>query len=463
MIRLDAPVRGRIDNDGRLIAADPLLAELHARAGGEPGGTLAVPQLAALARLAWRLGIPVSRAVLAADGEEDLDLWVRARPEDGVVAVAIAGWTRRPSAPPIAADGQGMAERDFVRAEADWSWEADATLRLTALSSEGIAALTQAGAGPALDTPLTRLFVLDEAPQGGLPLLDALAGQQGFDDQFVTLRGTSARFRLAATPILDPLGRVRGFRGGGYALTGRLPEDARVEARISTILSGPAQDDGAFSRRLDTALRTPLHRIVAAAEAIREQEEGPLRTDYGGYAGDIANAGRHLLGLVEDLVDLEAAERGDIDIDVEPIDIADLARRAAGLLSVRADDRNMRIERPPEGQQLLARGDFRRALQVFVNLVSNAVRFGPAGSTVQVSVEQRGERAAAIVADSGRGVPAADRERIFEKFERLGAQEPGSGLGLYISRRLARAMGGDILIEGAPREGARFIFLLPGA
>jgi signal transduction histidine kinase len=443
----DELVHGRVDAEGRLTYADPALADLHLRAGGTPGGTLAIPQLAALVRLARRLGIPVARGVLAADGDEDLNLWVRARQDGDAVALAIAGWRQRPISRAISGADDG-APLDFLRAEADWAWSVDATLRLTALSREGLAALNQAGGEIVLGEPITRLFVLEEAETGGLPILAALATGQIFTTQHVTLRGTAARFRLAGTPLLDPLGKVRGFDGAGFAIA------------ETAVAATPMAEDGAFARRLDIALRTPLNRIVAAAESIREQDEGPLRADYGGYAGDIADAGRHLLGLVDDLVDLEAVEQ-DPDIDPEPIDMADLARRAAGLLSVKANDRTMRIERPGERVKLACVGDFRRALQVMVNLISNAVRFGPAGSTVHVLVEARGDTAAALVVDTGRGVAPADRERVFEKFERLGASEPGSGLGLYISRRLARAMGGDLVIEDAPGAGACFVFTLP--
>ncbi len=108
-----------------------------------------MPQLATLARLARRLAIPVARAVIAADGEEDLDLWVRARPEGGEVALAIA----RLAAPARrAADGRAEAQArtyDFIRADADWTWAADATLRLVALSADGMAALAADGAEPA--------------------------------------------------------------------------------------------------------------------------------------------------------------------------------------------------------------------------------------------------------------------------------------------------------------------------
>jgi len=448
------PVHGRVDADGRLIAADPALADLHARAGGEPGGPLAVPQLAQLARLARRLSIPVSRAVLAADGDDDLDLWVRAKPDGATVELAIAGWTHRSVG--FAPAPHGDRDADFVRAEADWTWETDAALRLSSLSAAGMAALSGAASNPVLGDALTRLFVLEDGAENGPPLLEALANQKGFENQYVVLRGSTRRFRLAGVPIFGSGGTLTGFKGGGFAIV--------QEAAPAPPVPQPANDArSAFARRLEIALRTPVHRIVATAEQIREQEDGPVRSDYNGYAGDIANAGRHLLGLIDDLVDLEAVERADIEVEREPLDMADLARRAAGLLSVRADDKDMRIEQPDIAEKLEAVGDFKRALQVMVNLVGNAVRYGPASSTVRVLVEARDNAVAIVVADQGNGIAPENRELVFAKFERLGTREPGSGLGLYISRRLARAMDGDIVIESGAGEGARFVFTLPVA
>ncbi len=180
---------------------------------------------------------------------------------------------------------------------------------------------------------------------------------------------------------------------------------------------------------------------------------------------DIANAGRHLLGLIDDLVDLEAVERDDLAVVPEPLDLADLARRASGLLSVRADDKDMRIEQPDLAETMPASGRFqaRAASAGQSDRQCGALRAGAARRCAS-SVERRGGGVAAVVvADQGRGVAPADAERVFEKFERLGAREPGTGLGLYISRRLARAMRGDILIESGAGEGARFVFTLPGA
>ncbi len=135
-----APVNGRIDAEGRLVEADPLLLALHQHAGGRPGGALAVPQIATLARLARRLGITVARPAIAADGERDLDLWVRAEPRGQDIALEISGWTVRSAAPAPEAP-EADREADFQRAAADWTFETDETLALTQISAAGAAAL----------------------------------------------------------------------------------------------------------------------------------------------------------------------------------------------------------------------------------------------------------------------------------------------------------------------------------
>jgi signal transduction histidine kinase len=448
-------VSGRLDADGRLIRADPKLAALQAQAGGRTGGMLAVPQIAALARLAQRLGITVSRAAVAANGEEDLDLWVRAAPEGAEVTLAITGWVRRPPRPP-APSPLREREADFLRAAADWTWETDDRLRLTILSPGAGAAI---GAAPAafVGKQLTRLFRFLENPDGGLPILTALAEHRAFDGQAVELRGGRlTRYRLSGVPLIDGSGNFAGFRGAAAAEVEAEPPQEGEPQPLTP------RDSSAFGERLDQALRTPLAHIIDNAERLRAQPEGPLRRDYAGYADDIASAGRHLLALVDDLVDLQAVERPDFRPDAEAIDLADLARRAAGLLSVRAADRDVRIDAPGADETLPAIGDFTRTLQILMNLITNAVRYTPEGGHVWVRTEQEGDLAAIIVADQGKGIAEDDQDRIFDKFERVDPTEPGgTGLGLYIARRLARAMSGDISVDSAPGQGARFTFTLP--
>lgn len=456
------PVLGRVDAEGRLIAADPPLARLQRRAGGTEGAYLAVPQIAALARLARRLGITVSRAAVAADGDRDLDLWVRAAPEGEEVELAISGWTERPLQPAAGAvAGEVRAterESDFLRASADWTWETDDSLQVASLSAGAAAAI---GRPPAelIGRPITDLFRFEPAADGSLPILAALAERSRFHGQVAALRtGPVRRYCLSGVPLIDGMGRFAGFRGAAETAREELPARPANDAAAPPAAGEPS----AFGERLDDALRAPLNHIIANAERLRAQPEGPLGSDYAAYAGDIAAAGRHLLALVDELVDLQAIERPNFRPEADAIDLADLARRAAGLLSVRAAERGVRIDRPGEDERLPAVGDFTRALQILTNLVSNAVRYSPDGGAVWIRTEREGDLAAIIVADQGKGIAAEDQDRIFGKFERVDPAEPGgTGLGLYIARRLARAMGGDISVDSAPGQGARFTFRLP--
>jgi signal transduction histidine kinase len=449
-------VKGRLDAVGRLIEADPPLASLHARAGGEPGGPLAVPQIASLARLARRLGIVISRPVVAADGEVDLDLWVRAQPAEEGVQLAITGWSELPARNPAAA-APADREADFLRASADWIWETDEALRFTAIAPTAAAAIGKSAA-TLLRKPLTKLFHLHEDADGGLPILAALAEQRRFEGQRARLR-TRARtqYLLSGVPLIDGAGRFSGFRGAATAIAA-VPDAAPAPRNL-----GPDNlDAAAFGERLNRALRVPLDHIIANAETISGQPEGPLRRDYASYARDIAAAGRHLLSMVDDLVDLQAIERSDFTPEAEAIDLADLARRAAGLLAVRAADRNVKLDRPGHDERLPATGEFKRVLQILVNLITNAIRYSPEGGSVWVGTEREDDLACVIVADQGKGIAEEDQDRVFEKFERVDPTEPGgTGLGLYIARRLARAMGGDVAVDSAPGQGARFTLTLP--
>ena len=434
-----------LDGEGLLLTAEFPFSELNARAGGAIGRPLALAPVATVARLARRLGIIVSRGVVVADEEADLELWVRAQPDGDGVRLAISGWRERSAWAPV--DAVGDSHPDFLRDHGDWAWEADAGLRLTRVSIEagrrhGFDAIGLLG------EPLTSLFALATA-DGAVPLVEALARREPLKGQPARLRGNDTPVLLSATVRRDAAGRFGGF-------VGLVHEEPPAPAAPPPPLAAD------FTAGLDKALRRPLAQIIANADSINAATDGPVPPDYADYAADIANAGRHLLALVDDLVDLEAIERADFVVAAEPIDLADVARRAAGLLAVRAIDKDVVIDRPPTGTQLPAVGDFRRSLQILVNLIGNAVRYAPPGSIVVVSAAADAGRASITVTDEGKGIAAEDQGRVFDKFERVDPTEAGgNGLGLYIARRLARAMGGDITLTSTPGEGARFTLTLP--
>jgi signal transduction histidine kinase len=437
---------GRVGSDGRLLSADPRLLALQERAGGGLGDSVAVAPLASLARLARSLDILISRSIVVAEGDHDLDLWVRARPDGETVVLTVGGWTVRPQRAPWLIPQPD--ESALPSAAHGWAWATDGALRLTSLSF---------GDGSMIGQPLTRIVRLIENDDGDLPIIEAVAAAHDFTGQRAVRRDSpDGEITLSAHVLTDSNGRFAGFTGQATGLALTVDNEDETDADLPV--------DGAFADRLERALRDPLARIISNADQIGAQADGPLRRDYADYAGDIASAARHLLALVDDLGDLQAVERPDFKPDIEDIDLADIARRAAGLLAVRASDRRVRIDRSDTDETLMAKGEFRRVLQILVNLIGNAVRYSPEGSQVWLRTERDGDTAVLIVADQGKGIAPDDHARIFEKFERVDPSEPGgSGLGLYIARRLARAMGGDIVVDSAPGQGARFVLTLPAA
>ena len=432
------PVTGRVDRDGRLIAADPALLRLQEEAGSGLGAPLALPQLAAVARSAMKLGVPLSRSVIAASSSEDLDLWVRAEPDAEGAALTIEGWKARPPAPPRLTLVGSEPLPDDAAASGPLGFATDAELKVQRIDDR-LAERLGIDAAQAIGQPLTRFFMLTDNGDGVMPLLTALVSRQDFAGQRVQVRGNGEELQLV--------------------LAGSALHDLRDSFAGYDIEVAIEGDDGAapsvrFDPALDEALRSPLDRIIAAAEKIVDRSEGPLRSDYAAYAGDIAAAGRHLLSVMRTMTEQEAARASG------QVDLARSAAEAIQLVQENAQKRSVTIELVGADQTLLAAGEPRGTVQILVNLLANAVRHSPAGASVALIVERRGEQVAATVADEGPGIAEADQERIFERYERVDDSPGGIGLGLAISRRLARAMGGEIELKSAPGSGARFTLLL---
>jgi signal transduction histidine kinase len=210
-----------------------------------------------------------------------------------------------------------------------------------------------------------------------------------------------------------------------------------------------------FDDVLDEALRTPIDRIIESAERIAGRSDGPLRSDYADYATDISAAARHLLSVIQSMGEQQAQEQA-------VVDLARLAADAVVMFESMAEERGVTIVMEAS-RALPANGEERSVIQILVNLIGNAVRHSPNGSTVTLRFRRSAEESCVTVLDQGPGIDPADQQRIFERFERAQTGEGGTGLGLAISRRLARSMGGDIELESAPNAGARFTLRLPSA
>ena len=437
-----------LDGNGRLLSADPVLDRLNWRAGGDVGQPLAVPALATVVRLARRLGIMVSRRALAADEKGDVEMWARAQPDGKGVRLAVSGWQRRPGWRGVAgAGGLPGAAND---PDGKWRWDTDAALRLIQVSTGAGRRQVRRDrvAGTAGHHPV-------HAGRGEWPVAAGRGGRQA--------RAADGGWRKAARQwqARDPVGDRPARYGGTVRRLHRRRPSGPAGIATAPRPPSPALADE-FITGLDRSLRRPLAQIIANADSIHNGTEGDLGSVYTEYAANIAHAGRHLLSLVDDLVDLQAVERPDFAPVSDAIDLAAVARRAAGLLTVRAGGAGVVTKRPLPGATLWARGDFKRALQILVNLIGNAIRYAPYGSIVLFGLHRGAGQVAISMADGGKGIAPAAHGKVFEKLERIDSSEPGGNrLGLYIARRFAQAMGGDLTLASAPGEGARFTLSLP--
>ena len=434
-------VLGRVDMAGRLVSADPELEALQRQAGSDVGHVLALPQIAAIAELVRKLGIPVARPAVAASLEHDIEMWVNAKPDGEEVVLSLEGWTERPAASPRLASLLGRSgEVDSSSSRREWA--ADEELRLISISAE-LAEELAIDPTEAAGQPLTRLFRLEEDDSGEMPLISALAARRGFSGQRARSRSENSKaVTLSGEVVTGADGSFAGFRGTaqGEGAPAVVPETGRTSA---------------FDHALDEALRSPLDRIIESAERIVERADGPLRSDYASYGNDIASAARHLLSVIRSMSE-------DPTHGQRTIDLSELAAEALVMLESRAEERGIKIEVGP-AEPLMASGEDRAVIQILVNLMGNAVRHSPEGGTVQLAFEKTAGTASVTVSDEGPGIDPADQQRIFERFERADEKTGGTGLGLAISRRLARSMGGDVSLESAPGEGARFTLTLPAA
>ncbi len=452
--------RALSDGDDRLLTADEPLAGLQMRCGGELPGTIAIPALLDIVRKSRRFGLKLARPILAQDGSEAITAWVEVEPcnddvENSVTGAACSITLRNWRAVPLPAEDSdaGVVRRtEIERTVAELEARLDAQQRLLTVEAQAadlaaLAARMRSGIGQ----PWTD-FVTIPGDAHRQPLHWRL-----LDGATVTVEGSEREWKATLAPIEQPGGEPSGFELLLAADTPLASPPATVEAQLPSVARHRL-----VGVDLAPVLRQPIARIIATAETIRTRMAGPLADEYSDYAADIAAAGQHLLALIDDMADLEVIEAEEFATAPDRIDLADVARRAGGILGVRARERGIVIDAPREGERLPSVAEFRRVLQVLLNLVGNAIRYSPANSEIWIRLEQHEGRARVIVADQGPGLSEEDQARVFEKFERLGRSgDGGSGLGLYISRRLARSMGGDLTVESAPGQGARFVLDLP--
>ena len=252
-------------------------------------------------------------------------------------------------------------------------------------------------------------------------------------------------------PVLDGDGRVTAVSGVAIDVS---------ERRVAEAARRESEAKSRFLANMSHELRTPLNSVLGFAELLLGERRGPLNENQRRYVGNIAASGNHLLTLINDVLDQARVAAGQVEVNVRPVALEETIAEAVAKIRPLADRRQLRLT-AVEGEPVEVMADPVRLLQIVLNLLSNAVKFTPEGGLVEVAAFQSGAVVELEVRDTGTGIAPQDQERIFEEYTRLNADQPGTGLGLAVSRRLATLMNGSLEVESAVAEGSVFRLRLP--
>jgi signal transduction histidine kinase/DNA-binding response OmpR family regulator len=277
--------------------------------------------------------------------------------------------------------------------------------------------------------------------------------------------------RYRAMFTADDLRLTAVLGGQAQALAERsttLTEQRRLTEQLAEsveALTHASQAKSDFLAGMSHELRTPLNAIIGFSDLMRaEHPDGDRRTVPADWVDHIHNSGRHLLGLINDILDLAKVEAGRLELNPEPLAL-DIAVNDV-ITGLRPLTDRKRLEVLIDVPQVAVRADPLRFRQILDNLLSNAIKFTPEGGRIALSATQEVGEVALTVTDNGVGIAAENHARVFEEFQQVGSaaqRQAGTGLGLALTRRLVEAHSGSIVLQSALGEGSRFTVRLPDA
>jgi signal transduction histidine kinase len=220
-----------------------------------------------------------------------------------------------------------------------------------------------------------------------------------------------------------------------------------------------------FLASMSHELRTPLNAVIGFADIMHSELHGPVgNRHYRGYVDDILSSGRHLLSLINDVLDMAKVEAGKHQLANERIEISAAVAECRRIVAAIAEQAGVEL-RTAGTEAMIIEADARALKQVLLNLLSNAIKFTPAGGKVTVTAEALGGRCIVAVRDTGRGIAANDVERVLRPFEQVESvlvrRHTGTGLGLPLSKALVELHGGNLRIDSVPGQGTEVRFDLP--
>jgi PAS domain S-box-containing protein len=281
--------------------------------------------------------------------------------------------------------------------------------------------------------------------------------------------GTLFWANVIITALRDDTGALVGFAKVTRDLTERRKAEQRAieDARQLAEIEASNRAKGQFLASISHELRTPLNAIGGYSELIEMGLGGSVTEQQRLYLTRIRTSQQHLLRIINDLLNYSRIESGKLEYESRPVSLASVVESVTSMIRPQASAKGITVAREDGSDDVVTIGDRLKIEQVVLNLLSNAVKFTPSGGTVSVTWRNSGEHAVIAVRDTGPGIPADKVEEIFEPFVQLGRSlssgHEGAGLGLAISRDLARAMNGNVTVLSVPGEGSVFTLTLPKA
>jgi PAS domain S-box-containing protein len=297
-----------------------------------------------------------------------------------------------------------------------------------------------------------------------------LATRDGrYEEEGWRIRKDGTRFwaNVVITALFDEHGALMGYAKVTRDLTERrLAQQREVDdARRLAEVEASNRAKAGFLAAMSHELRTPLNAIAGYAQLMMEGVGGDVSDQHRDYLSRIRNSQQHLLGIVNDLLNYSRMEAGGVVYEREIVFAHEVVEVVLAMVTPQIERKRLRLRRGACPSDITAIADRLKVEQVVLNLLSNAVKFTPEGGTITVSCGREEEAVTISVFDTGPGIPEDKLEVIFDPFVQLGrtltSKHEGAGLGLAISRDLARAMHGDVRVESIEGKGAAFTLRLP--
>ncbi len=245
-------------------------------------------------------------------------------------------------------------------------------------------------------------------------------------------------------------------------------QNARLFREIeqkSRELEAASHHKSEFLANMSHELRTPLNAVIGFSEVLQQKMFGDLNEKQVEYVDDIHSSGRHLLSLINDILNLSKIEAGKVELDSSTFDLANTIEGTLTLVRERATRHGLTMDLSLDDQLGEIEADERKVRQILLNLLSNAVKFTPDGGRIEITGAVVDGAAQIAVSDTGIGIAPEDQASIFEEFQQVGGdhegKREGTGLGLTLARRFVELHGGRIWVESAAGQGATFTFTLP--